>query len=148
NLAGGAVAVVGQRLDDDRGPAWPVTLIANFLIGFFGSGTGAAPDRAIHRIFRHVRLPGGQYGRPESWICGPIGQARAGRSRQFPDDLREDLGALFVLRALPVHDVFELRMTSHLSRRRSPSEPAQGGNVRQPWANNPIWQYWGVSGTP
>jgi hypothetical protein len=39
---------------------------------------------------------------------------RARGRGQFADDLGEDLAALFVLRALAVHDVFELRMAGHL----------------------------------
>src|SRR5262249_8726164 len=42
-----------------------------------------------------------------------IGQTGAGSRGQFPDNLREDLGALFVLRALAVHDILELRMAGH-----------------------------------
>src|SRR5271170_3889358 len=121
DFAGGTVAVVGQRLDDDRGPTRPVTFVTHLVIGRIGLAAGAAPNRAVDRVLRHIGLAGGQHRRAQPRVRSRIGQPGAGRSRQFPDDLGKDLAALFVLRALPVHDVFELRVASHRSPRGSPS---------------------------
>src|SRR6185437_278528 len=74
---------------------------------------GAAIDRAVDRVLRHVRLLGRDNGGAEARIDIRVREPAARRRGQFPDDLGEDLGALFVLRALAVHDVLELGMTSH-----------------------------------
>src|SRR5271170_1181825 len=50
DLARGAVAVVGQRLDDNRDTAGPITLVAHFVIGLAALATGAALDRALDRV--------------------------------------------------------------------------------------------------
>ena len=113
HLARGAVAVVGQRLDDDRDAARAIALVAHLLVSLAVAAAGAALDRAIDRVLRHVGLAGRENGGAQPRVGGRVGQAGAGGGRQFPDDLGEDLGALFVLRALAVHDVLELRMASH-----------------------------------
>src|SRR5439155_15507455 len=134
HLAGGAVAVIGQGLDDDRHPARPIALVAHFFIGIPALAAGAALNRALDGVLRHVGLARRQHSGAQPRVGVGVGQARTRRGGQFPDDLGEDLGALFVLRALPVHDVFELRMAGHF--RRSP----------QSRPNKPIWQDWGGSG--
>jgi hypothetical protein len=90
-------------------------------------------------------LARGQHGGAQPRVRGGIREAGAGGGGQFADDLGEDLGALLVLRALAVHDVFELRMASHRSLRRS-SSALRPENIRVGVGNNPIWQDWGVSG--
>ena len=119
HLAGGAVAVIGQGLDDDRDAARPVTLVPHLFISLAALAAGAALDSPLDRVLWHVGLPRREHRCAQPRIGVRIGQPGARRRRQFPDDLGEDLGALFVLRALPVHDVFELRMAGHF--RRSPS---------------------------
>src|SRR5579884_3340093 len=115
DLARRAIAVVGQGLDDDRNAARPVALIPYLLISRLAVAAGAAMDRPLDRLLGHVGLAGGQHCGAQPRVRGRVGQTRTGGGRQLPDQLGEDLGALFVLRALPVHDVFELRMASHRS---------------------------------
>ena len=143
DFARGAVAVVGQGLDDDRGAARPVALVAHLVIGRVGLAAGAAADRAVDRVLGHVGLARGQHRGAQPRVRRRVGQPGARRGRQFPDDLGKDLGALFVLRALPVHDVFELRMASHRSPRGSPWPGVQLELLLirvHDRANNPIWQ--------
>ena len=120
DFAGGAVAVVGQRLDDDSGAARPIAFIADLVKSGVGLAAGAAADRAIDGVLGHVGLARRQHRGAQARVCRRIGQPGAGRRRQFPDDLGKDLGALFVLRTFPVHDVFELGMASHRSLRGFP----------------------------
>ncbi len=50
DFRGGAVAVVGQRLDDDGDAARAVALVADLVIGGVVLAAGAALDRAFHRV--------------------------------------------------------------------------------------------------
>src|SRR5712671_5970879 len=119
-LARGTITIVGERLYDDGGPARSIALVANFLVGVVRSAPGAAFDGAIHRVLGHIGLTSSEDRRPKPRVRGWVGETRAGRRSEFPDDFGEHLGALFVLRALPVHDVLELRMACHGSPHRSP----------------------------
>ncbi len=116
DVAGGAVAVVGQRLDDDGDAAGAIALVAHLLVVLALAAAGAALDRALDRVLGHVGLARRDHRRAQPRIGVGVGQAAARRGGQFADELGEDLGALFVLRALAVHDVLELGMTSHVDR--------------------------------
>src|SRR5690606_20033001 len=110
HLARRPVAVVGERLDDDGDPARTIALVADLLEAFAAFAARAALDRALHGVLRHVGGPCRSDRRAKARVGGGVRKALPGRGLKLPDELREDLGALFVLRALPVHDVLELRM--------------------------------------
>src|SRR6185437_14202799 len=110
HVARGAVAIVGERLDDDGDAAGTIALVAHLLVLLAVLAACAAPDRALDGVLRHVRFFGGDDGGAQPRIGGDVGQAGAGSRGQLADDLGEDLGALLILRALAVHDVLELGM--------------------------------------
>ena len=102
-----AVAVIGQRLDDDSNATGRIPFIADFLV-ILGVATRRLLDRALNIILRHVfrtrRLNGGAQAR----IHGRIGQAKFGGNQYFACKFREHLGAHRILLAFAMHDVLEL----------------------------------------
>src|SRR3546814_20405557 len=58
-LAGGAVAVVGQRLDDHGDAAGAIALVAHLFVIVGTVAAGAALDGALDGILRHVGGAGG-----------------------------------------------------------------------------------------
>ena len=56
HVGGGAVAVVGQDLDDDGDAAGAIALIADLVIGL-GVAALRLLDGAVDRILRHVFRP-------------------------------------------------------------------------------------------
>jgi len=113
NLRGAAVAIVGERFHDDGDAARPIALVAHFLVIGRILAAGAALDRTLDGIPRHIGGARRGQGGTKAGIHVGIGQAGARRGGQFADQLGEDLGALRVLRALAMHDVLELGMTGH-----------------------------------
>ncbi len=114
DVARGAIAVVGQRLDDDGDAAGTIALVAHLLVVLALAAASAALDRALDRVLGHVGLAGGDNRAAQPRIGVGVGQPVARRGGELADQLGEDLGALFVLRALAIHDVLELGMTSHV----------------------------------
>jgi hypothetical protein len=112
HFAGGAVVIVGKRLDDHGDAARPVTLVADFVIAF-GIVAGRLFDGALNIVLRHVLGTGGQDGGAQARIERRVGQAHFGRHCDFARELAEQLGAHLILAPLAVHDVLELGMTGH-----------------------------------
>ena len=113
DVGGGAVAVVGQRLDDDGDAARAVALVADLLV-VLGVAARGLLDGALDIVLRHRLRP---------WRSAPPG-AGAGSSpgRACPllaatvisrASLENIFDAHRVLAALAVHDVLELRMAGH-----------------------------------
>jgi hypothetical protein len=96
-----------QRVDNHRNPAGAVTFVADLVKISVILAAGRAFEHAIDIILRHIGCPTRQYGRAQAWIRIRI-STRFGRHLDLADQTREDLGALFVLRALAMHDVLEL----------------------------------------
>ena len=114
DVGGGAVAVVGQRLDDHRDAGRAVALVAHlgvvrrppaapaaFLIARSTVSFGMLASRAAATAARSRGLAAGS-GRPV-----------AGGDGDLADQPGEQAAAAGVLRALAVHDVLELRMSGH-----------------------------------
>ena len=112
HLAGGAVAVVGQDLDDDRDAARPVALVADLVVDL-GVAAGRLLDRALDIVLRHVLRARGEHRGAQARIHGRVGQPQLGRDGDFARELAEQLGLRRVLPPLAVHDVLELRMSGH-----------------------------------
>ena len=113
DLADGAVLVVGQRLDDQRRAARTVAFVGDLLVRDAGQLAGAALDRALDVVGRHVdRLRLGHDG-AQPRVTVDVTAAGASRDRQFLDDAREDLAALGVGRPLLVLDCVPLGMAGH-----------------------------------
>ena len=108
----GAVAVVGQRLDDDGDAAGPEALVTHLLV-ILGIAALAFLDGALDYVLRHALLLGGNDGGPQARIVRRIGQTLLGRNGDFSGELGEHLGPLGILLALAEHDVLELGMTGH-----------------------------------
>src|SRR4051794_5907042 len=114
DVRGRAVAVVGERFDQDRRSAGPVALEVDLLdrVGV-GARAGAAVDRPLDVLLGHrgvLRLlHGGRQGR----IAVDVPPAVAGGDDDRPGQLREQLAPFCVGRALLVFDRGPLRMTRH-----------------------------------
>src|SRR5690606_9977560 len=101
-LADGAVAVVGQRLDDDGRAAGAVALVRDLFVvdAFFLAR--AAPDGPLDVLVGHVHGLGvGDHG-AQAGVARRVTAAGARGDRQFLDDAREDPAALGVERTLLV----------------------------------------------
>ena len=116
HLGRGAVAIVGQRLDDQRDAAGAVALVAHLLVSF-ALGARAAPDRALNVVLGHVGGARRLQGRAQARVGRRVGQAGARRDLDLADQPRELSRPLGVLAPFAVHDVLELRVTGHDARR-------------------------------
>src|SRR5688572_15002871 len=108
----GAVAVVGQRLDDDGDAAGAEAFVAHLFI-ILGVAALALLDGALDHVLGHALRLGREDGGAEARIVIGIGQALLGGDRDFAAQLGEQLGALGILLALAEHDVLELGMAGH-----------------------------------
>ena len=113
HLAGGAIAVVGQRLDDHRHAARAVALVAHLVVVGVGLAARPALDRPIDRVARHVGVACRDHRRPQPRVRRRIGGTQPGSRRDLADQLGVDLRLGRVLPALAMHDVLELGMASH-----------------------------------
>ena len=104
---GGAVAIVGQHLDDDGDAAGPVALVADLVIDL-GVAAQRLLDGALDIVLGHVLGPRRDDGGAQPRIHGGIGQPQLGRDGDFAGELAEQLGPHRVLPPLAVHDVLEL----------------------------------------
>ncbi len=109
---GGAVAIVGQRLDDDRAAARAVAFVTHFLIAFAVLRAGLV-DRALDVVLGHRLRLGGIDGQPQARVHVGIGHAHFRRHGDFAAELGKHRAALLVLRALAMHDVLEFGMAGH-----------------------------------
>ena len=114
DVGGGAVAVVGQGLDDQRDAARAIALVADLLVAL-ALVAGAAPDRALDVVLGHVGGARRLQRAAQARIGRRVGQAGARRDLHLAHQPGEGPGALGVLAALAMHDVLELRMPSHFS---------------------------------
>ena len=112
HLAGGAVAVVGQHLDDHRDAARAVALVADLVV-VLGVAAQRLLDRALDGVLGHVLGARRDHRRPQPRVHRRVGHAELRRHRDFARELAEQLGPDFVLPPLAVHDVLELGMTGH-----------------------------------
>src|SRR5581483_945050 len=108
----GAVAVVGQGLDDDGDAAGAAAFIADLVI-ILGIAADRFLDGALDIVLGHGFRLGGDDGRAQAGIVGRVGHAGFGRHGDFARQLREQLGALLVLAPLAEHDVLVLTVAGH-----------------------------------
>ena len=109
---GGAVAIVGQRLHDDRAAAGAIALIAHFLVIFIVARR-CLVDRALNIVLGHGLRLGRIHRKAQTRVHVHIGRAHLGRDRDFTAELGKQIGAFFVLRTLAVHDILEFGMACH-----------------------------------
>jgi hypothetical protein len=112
HVGGGAVAVVGQRLDDERHAARCQALVAHLVVGYAFFLPAAAADRALDIFLRHVHRARGENRGAQARVRVGV-RALARGDHDLAHELAEQPGALLILRALAVHDVGELRMAGH-----------------------------------
>src|SRR4029079_19019817 len=113
HLADGAVLVVGERLAHDRDAAGAVGLVGDFVVGDARQLAGAALDRPLDVVGRHVDRLGLGDDRAQPGIVCRVAAAVSRGDRQFLDDAREHLAALGIGRALLVLDGVPLGMAGH-----------------------------------
>src|SRR5271163_2533432 len=90
HFAGGAVAIVGQRLDDNGDPARRITLVANFVV-ILAVGARGLLDGALDIVLGHVFCAGGEDGRAKARIHRHVRQAHLRRDGYFARQFREEL---------------------------------------------------------
>src|SRR5262249_42825757 len=113
DLAGGAVAVVGERLDVDRGAAGAVALVDRLLPGLGVPAAGALQDRALDVVLGHVGGARLVHREAQPRVRARLPSAEAGRGRDLADQLGEDLPALRVEGALLAPDRRPFRVSRH-----------------------------------
>src|SRR6185369_15039525 len=96
DLGGGAVAVVGHRLDDQRDAARTVAFVRDFLVRGAFELAGAAFDGALDVVLRHVVGLRLGHGRTKTGIAADVTTAEACGNGHFLENAREDLAALRV----------------------------------------------------
>jgi hypothetical protein len=112
HIGGGAVAIVGQRLDDQRDAARAEALVADLFV-ILAVALARLVDRALDIVLGHrLRLGRGDRGAQARVHVG-IGQAHLRGDGDFAAELGEHARALLILRALAVHDVLEFGMACH-----------------------------------
>ncbi len=112
DVGGGAVAVVGQRLDDDGDAAGAIALVADLVI-VLAVIAGGLLDGALDIVLGHVFGARCDHSGPQPRIHRRVGGAELGRDGDFARELAKQLGLLRVLPPLAVHDVLELGMSGH-----------------------------------
>ena len=139
DLHGGAVAVVGEALDQQRDAVGAVALVHDRLVvGAAGLGAGAALDRAVDVVVGDRGLLGLLDGVVERRVAGRVAAARARRDLDVLDQLGEQLAApgvddgLLVLGGRPFgvagHAVVPHPFSADgASRRRAPGPRTAGG---------------------
>src|SRR5450755_811076 len=113
HLGDGAHPVVGHAVDDDRGAADAVALVADLLVVHALEVAGRLVDVLLDRVGRHVRTLGLFDRQAQARIHRQVAAAVARGDDDLVDQARPHLAAFLVLAALPVLDVGPLRMTSH-----------------------------------
>ena len=107
DVGGGAVAVVGHRLDDQRDAAGAVALVADLIV-IIALAADRLVDGALDIVLGHVLGAGRQNGRAQARVHGRVGHPHLRRHRDFAGELGEHLRANRVHPALAVHDILEL----------------------------------------
>ncbi len=104
NLRNCAIAVVGERVDEDGNTAGTVALEANLLVGCSLELASSLLDGALNVVSRHILGLGCDDGAAEAGIAVRIASAALGRDGDFFDQASKDLATLGVQRALLVLD--------------------------------------------
>ena len=116
HLACGTVAIVGQYLDDDGDTGGSISLVADLVIAL-GIAAGRFLDRTVDIVLRHVLGTRRQHRGAQPRIHRGIGRSHPRGDGDLARQLSEQLGFRRILPPLAVHDVLELRMSSHASLR-------------------------------
>ena len=89
------------------------TLVADLLV-ILGFIARRLVDRPLDIVLGHRLRARCDHRRAQPRVCLGVGQAHLRRDGDFTAQLGEHRRALFVLRALAMHDVLELGMASHV----------------------------------
>ena len=92
HVAGGAVVVVGQRLDDHRDAARPVALVADLVV-VLGVAARRLLDGALDVVLGHVLGARREDRGAQARIERRVRQAELGGTGDFAGELGEQLGA-------------------------------------------------------
>src|SRR5690606_28957283 len=113
HIGGGAVAVVGQRLNDDGDAARAIALIADLVV-ILAVGARCLLVGAVDIVLGHGLGAGIGHGQAQPGIEGGIGLAHLGGDGDFARPLGKDLGPDRIRPALAMHDVLGVGMASHV----------------------------------
>ena len=114
DLGAGAVAVVGQRLDQNGDAGRAVALVDDpFDRGTVGAGAGADVDRFLDLVLGHRGVSRLLHRRGQRRVAVDVAAAVAGGDGDRPRQLAEELAAFGVGGALLVFDRVPLGMPGH-----------------------------------
>src|SRR6185437_816141 len=109
-VGNGALAIVGEALDQHGHAARRVTLEMEFLVGDAFKFAGRLLDRPLDVVLGHRRHDGLVHGRAQLRIAVDVAAAGARGDHDFTHQLGEHLAALGILRVLAAGDG---RTTAH-----------------------------------
>ena len=145
----GAVAVVGEHLDEHGDAAGRVALVGDRLVDDALELAGAPLDGPLDGVERHRRVAGLLVHRAQRRVRVEVAAALAGRHLDLADQLGEELAARLVLRTLLVLDRRPLGMTGHRlrppagssswRRRSSDSSGWNAATMTGPWRHSTGW---------
>src|SRR3546814_7137246 len=110
-----AVAIVGQRLNDQGYACGAKAFIADFFI-IISATNRCLVDCALYVVLGHGLRLGGVDREAQTRVHVRIGHAHFRGDGDFAAEFREHGGALLVLRALAMHDILEFAVTGHRAR--------------------------------
>src|SRR2546425_13198738 len=116
NLGHRSIAVVRHCLDQQRDATRTITFISDLFVMHALFFAGAATNRALDRIVRHVTGFGVSYRFAQTSVPIHVAAARAGCDSYLLDEFREQFAALGIERAFLMFDTMPLRMSGHRSR--------------------------------
>ena len=112
DAGGGAVPIVGQRLDDDGAAAGAIAFVANLFVVLVVASSGLV-DCALDIVLGHGLPLGGVNRQTQTRVHVGVGRAHFRGHGDLAAQLGKQVGPFLVLRTFAVHDVFKLGMACH-----------------------------------
>src|SRR6185312_16644384 len=113
DVGNGAGAVVGHAIDDHRGAADAVALVADLLVADVLEAAAAALHRAVDRVLRHVLRRGLVDREAQPRVHRRVTAAEARGDGDLLDEAREDLAALRIGGGFAMLDVGPFAVAGH-----------------------------------
>ena len=113
DIAGRAVAVVGQRFDDDCDLAGAEAFVTHGYVIVAAGGLSGLGNGALNIVFRHAFGTSRLDGQTQARVFVRFGQTALGGNGNVTGQLCKHLGLFGVLRPFAIHNIFKLGMSRH-----------------------------------